>query len=479
MNKIDNMVVLKKIFIAILILSVSLSSEAKVKLPNIIGDNMVLQRNSEVKLWGMSEPGKKITVHTSWNDGIVFTKANKAGKWSVTVRTFDAGGPYDITFSDGEDVTVSNVMLGEVWYCSGQSNMEMPVKGFTMQSVEGAVETILEACPEIPIRMCNVKRSYAIEPQYDADMKWTENTPQSVADISAVAYYFAEYIQKVLDVPVGIIVASWGGSKIEAWMDKAYVSEFSEMDISFLDKEVLPEKYHQVPTLLYNGMVAPVLPFTVKGMLWYQGESNKDNPEQYSRLQPAFVAMMREKWGLGEIPFYYVQIAPYRYEGEDSVSAAIFREIQTLNLKDIPASGMVVTMDIGDRRCIHPAKKREVGRRLAYMALERDYGFEYIDSKAPVYKSMEIKGSEVIITFDAGKLGIGPRGHILSGFEVAGKDRVFHKALGKVLDRNRVRVICKAVSEPVAVRYAFHNYAEVSLFNNFGIPAVPFRTDNW
>ena len=259
---------MKKILLAITALCAVFVMDAKVVLPNVIGDNMVLQRDSEVKLWGTAEPGKKVTVSTSWSKEKTVVKAGDDGKWTVSVKTAGAGGPFEITFNDGDILTLKNILLGEVWFCSGQSNMEMPIKGFNNQSVEGVADVIIGARPETPIRMCTVRRTASCTPQENCDARWLEHTPENVAGTSATAYFFAEYLQKTLNVPVGIIISAYGGTPIEAWMDKKTISEkFPEFNLAFLDADQKPKNLQHQPTTLYNSMVAPVIPYTVKGRI--------------------------------------------------------------------------------------------------------------------------------------------------------------------------------------------------------------------
>mgnify|MGYP005886234275 CR=1 FL=1 len=271
-----------------------------------------------------------------------------------------------------------------------------------------------------------------------------------------------------------------GGTPVEAWMDRETMSGFKEFDLSFLDNPDQIDRPQYKPCGLYNGMIAPLVPYTVKGFLWYQGESNRPNPTQYRALMPAFVKMLRERWAQGELPFYYVQIAPYRYDGPDAISGALLREAQLHNLKDIPSSGMAVTLDIGDEGCIHPAKKEEVGTRLAWLALSKTYGMKGIDADTPVCEKMEVADGKAYLTFATGPDGLAPYGRTLTGFEMAGADRVFHPATARIeKGKSRLIVACDAVPEPVAVRYAFRNVPEATLFNTSGIPASSFRTDDW
>lgn len=459
----------------------AVSLDAKIKLPAVIGDNMVLQQQTGAALWGKAEPGSKVTVRASWSKETISTVADGTGRWSATILTPEAGGPHTLTItdkSDGDKVTVKNILSGEVWFCSGQSNMEMPVRGFDNQPIEGSADVILGARPERPVRMCTVQDRVSYTPLDECTAEWVQNTPENVANTSATAYFFADYLQKILNVPVGIVISDWGGTPIEAWMDREAMSGFPEFDLNFLDN---PSGDCQtwMPCSLYNGMVAPVIPFTVKGILWYQGENNRGRAEQYSRLLPAYVEMMREKWGNDSMPFYYVQIAPYNYAGPEDIQGALLREAQMKCLETIPYSGMAVTLDIGDYGCIHPAKKQEVGKRLACLALVNDYGITGINPCTPVYKSMEVNGSRAVLTFDAGFMGLAPLGHSLTGFEVAGADRKFYPAEARITGFDTVEVYCEAVQAPEAVRYCFKDDVQPSLYNGSGIPASSFRTDSW
>lgn len=452
----------------------------KVKLPAVIGDNMVLQQRSEAALWGWSEPGIRVVVKPSWDGGQeVSAVADAQGRWELKVATPEAGGPYTLEISDGEPLVLRDVLVGEVWFCSGQSNMEMPVKGFECQPVAGAADAILGAQPGRRIRMCTVGRKISRTPLEECSARWGQHTPGAVAETSATAYFFADYLERTLGVPVGILIADWGGTPVEAWMERDVLSAFPEFDLGFLDQGGGdPSPY--APSVLYNGMVNPVVPYTVRGFLWYQGEANRGRAGQYKRLLPAYVGMMREKWGNETMPFYYVQIAPFNYAGPEDVEGALLREAQMEMLAEIPYSGMAVTLDIGDYDCIHPAEKQEVGKRLAYLALANDYGYgEAVDADAPLYRSMEVRDGKAILAFETGRMGLAPLGRELSGFEVAGADQVFHPATAYIVGRNQVSVVCDEVPQPVAVRYCFKDAVQPSLYNASGIPASSFRTDSW
>lgn len=456
--------------------------QAKITLPSVISDNMVLQQNTEASLWGTADPGAKVTIKTGWSkQKTVVTADAVTGKWLVKVATPAAGGPYEISISDSQTVTLRNVLIGEVWFCSGQSNMEMPVKGYGSQPAQGGTEAIVKARASRPIRICNIKRCSSKTELDTSEGSWKEHTSEAVANISATAYFFADALQEAIDVPVGIIVSAWGGSSIETWMNRETIErDFGkEFDLGHLDGT--RTKYHEYhdPCLLFNGQVAPIVPYTFKGMIWYQGEQNRPKPDQYVRLQTAYVAMMRELFQVPDAPFYFVQIAPYHYSHPEQYHNGYFNEAQQKTLATIPHSGMVTTLDIGDIQCIHPAQKREVGQRLAWLALRHDYGQTAIEPDAPTYKSVEFKDGHAFVTFNVDGLGLSPIGRILGGFEMAGEDKVFHPAKAKQYKGHIIEVWSDEVTAPVAVRYCFRNGSEGTVFNNFGIPAAPFRTDDW
>ena len=480
---------------ALALLLASVSVQARVSLPSFFSDNMVLQQQADVALWGTTDKGAaKVKVCPSWTRQKYSVKADENGKWFLRILTPKAGGPYSITFNDGEKTVIGNVLLGEVWFCSGQSNMEMPMKGFRSQPVQGALDVILSAKASTPIRMCTIENRAAKAPLDTARNGWTENTPAAVANTSAAAYYFALRLQQVLDVPVGLLISVWGGTPIEAWMSRETIEKDfgGEFDLSFLEADALPERPQSKPCTLFNGQVAPLVPFTFKGMLWYQGEANRRQPEQYIRLQTAYVEMMRSLFQNPDAPFYFVQIAPYKYKHPENITVPVFNEAQEKTLALIPNSGMAATVDIGEYGTIHPCRKKEVGDRLALLALTKTYGIEGtvpgsstyketvgIDAESPSFKEAVFADGKAIVTMKVGKLGLSPLGQDLEGFELAGEDGVFHPATGTVnsQDRYKLEVSSPEVPSPVAVRYCFHNWSRGTLFNCFGIPALPFRSD--
>ncbi len=465
------------------------SLHAKVELPSVLSSNMVLQQQSTVKLWGRAAAGAQLTVNVSWEKSRIKTKVGQDGRWLVEVQTPQAGGPYNITFDDGEKLTLENVLIGEVWFCSGQSNMEMPMRGFDRQPLQGGNDIIARAKPSTPIRIFQTDsqdgrwiRQGAKTPQEDMIGEWQVNSPENVAHVSAAAYYFAKYINEVLDVPVGIMVSTLGGSRVEPWMSREALEPFKEeIDLSILDNGQPVRNYYDEPAVLYNAKVAPLTNFSIRGLLWYQGESNRNNYMLYKDLVPAFVKDLRMKWDNDNMPFYFVEIAPFNYEGAEGVSAARMREVQCGHMKSIPNSGMVTTLDIGHPVFIHPVDKETVGQRLAWWALAETYGIKGFGYAPPVYKSMEIKDNKVYINVENAEQGLCPMWTSLKGFEIAGEDRVFHPAFAEIETEScRLAVSSDKVPHPVAVRYAYRNYVEDAyVFNIHGLPLVPFRTDDW
>jgi len=474
---------MKKTLTIAALMAFSFCLQAKITLPDVISDNMVLQRNTEAALWGTADPGKKVTVTTSWDNKKTVTTADpKSGKWMVKVATPEAGGPYEITFSDSQSVTLKNILIGEVWFASGQSNMEMPVRGYNASPAIGGTDKFVQAKASRPIRICNVQKQSSIDIKESVPGKWSENVPSVVAETSATAYFFADYLQEALDIPVGIIVSSWGGSTIQTWIsEEVFKEKFPEMNLGTIQAGKPVGLEFQDPCLLFNGQVAPLIPFTFKGMIWYQGEANRGNPDEYILLQKAYVEMMRKYFNVPEAPFYFVQIAPWNYADPDSFCSGYFCEGQQKSLDVIPNSGMAVTCDVGDFYNIHPTKKADVGKRLAMLALQKNYGFDCLQAVSPTYKSSEFKDGKAFIDFNVDYLSLAPLGNPLIGFEIAGADKVFHKADAALDNQNFSRVIVSSpdVPEPVAVRYCFRNWCEGNLYNTFGVPAAPFRTDDW
>lgn len=660
------------VFIILLTLA-GCQSSPKIVLPSLIGDNMLLQQKTDVKIWGKAKPGHKISVASSWN-AAAKTLSGEDGKWSVKLATPEAGGPYTITISSGDTtIKVNNILIGEVWFCSGQSNMEMPVAGWPPNDTIMTSAKSIAAASIPEIRLFNVEKNISGEPLDDCKGQWLVCSPQSVAQFSATAFFFGRKLHNDLHIPVGLIESAWGGTPSESWTssdalvkENEFVQEINAIkesiplqaeyhkwldghkkveipvdgqdkwkDLSFNDEGVaapefddhawpemkLPDlfekaigafdgavwfrkvvdipsgmknkqlffslgpiddmdrtyfngklvgtteipgfwqtdryytvpagivkegknviavrvvdtqggggiygtpekmrlidtgdpknfisingdwKYQPVaeymgstfyiyditaneylgkkrpvnldagtPSVLFNGMVNHVLPYQIKGAIWYQGEANVGRADQYSRIFPAMISNWREAWGIKDFPFYFVQIAPYVYAGVDSTESAYLREAQESALK-LPGTGMAVTFDIATVQNIHPPFKTEVGERLALLALNNDYGIKNV-CNGPVYKSMSLAGNVIKLTFDNADNGLILKGDGMKEFEIAGKDGHYVTASAKIED-GAVLVSSVKVKEPVSVRYCWKNGSIASLFNKESLPAWQFRT---
>ena len=462
-------------------------AEAKVVLPKIFSDNMVLQRDSKVNIWGTSTPNSTVTIAATWNfvskiigKDICKTQANAEGKWKAVLQTPAAGGPYKITVSDGkntsDEVCINNVLIGEVWICSGQSNMEMPMKGFKNQPVENAVEDVLH-CKDNNLRLFTVKRSSSFLPKDDVTGSWEKCEPLTLREFSATAYYFGKEIRQALDVPVGLICAAWGGSACEAWMTADWLKAFPEAKIPLSESDI--KSKNRTPTVLYNGMLHPLIGFTMRGCIWYQGEANVPRFQTYAEMMRTMVKGWRDAWGQGMFPFYYCQIAPYDYSLVNmKPNSALLREQQSLAEQIIPEIGMAVLMDCGMETGIHPRKKNLAGQRLALLALDGTYGIKGLPAKSARFKDMTVSHDTCTVSFERADMWIyGEKGYYSECFELAGADKVFHPAKAEV-QRSKVIVTCPNVPYPVAVRYAFKDWVHGDLFCD-GLPVSSFRSDNW
>lgn len=361
--------------------------------------------------------------------------------------------------------------------CSGQSNMQQPLKGFDGQPTFGSDMAIAKS-KNPNLRLFTVERVGAQTPLKDLQKytSWQEASPESVHSFSAVAYFFGQQLQEILDVPVGLIHTSWGSSPVQAWMSKEVLSAYQNVEINEAD---IAKRPNLTPTSLFNAMLHPLIPFRIKGALWYQGEANRKQPENYKKLFPAMVQDWRNRWGIGDFPFYFVQIAPFQYGNNNIVqtvdNTAFMREAQMQCLDLIPNSGIAVTTDIGDVNSIHPPRKKEVADRLLYNALHQTYGFKTINFAAPVYQTFQIKDTAILLQFDLGLYSYGK----LEGFEIAGKDQLFYPAHAKIVNIKNILVSSSKVPEPVAVRYAWRNYVAGTLYGANLLPVSSFRTDNW
>ena len=475
---------MKKLLLLVAATALAFGASAKVVLPKVLGSNMVLQQNADVNLWGKADADAKVTVKVSWDKAKIKTKADENGNWAVQVAT-PAGSfdKYTISISDGEEIVLENVMIGDVWITSGQSNMEMPVRGWDRQPVENAKDYILSAAKYADqIRMFTVPRarSYNEDKEDCVGGEWFCAAPKSVAEMSAVAYLFAYNLVGKVDFPIGIITSNWGGTRIESWMPMKALEDV-------LSKEQIEHKHnvHSIkPTELYCAMIAPIRKYNARGFLWYQGCSNLGDIDHYDIMQARMVQQWREDWGDREnkMPFYYVQIPPYFYcNSRTDTTLPLFVECQARAMDIIPNSGMAATTDLGDATCLHPPKKFEIGERLAALALAQTYGRKGFEAKAPQYESHEVaEDGKVRVKMKNAPMGLAPWSNVpVKGFELAGEDRKFYPANATVWG-SVVTVWSKQVPKPVAVRYAFRNVCgEVNLKNLYGVPAIPFRTDDW
>ena len=450
------------------------SVKAEIKLPAVFGNNMVLQQQTEAAIWGKATPGKSVKVVTSWNKKSYSTKSDNEGNWKLKVATPAAGGPFSISISDEKTLTLNNVLIGEVWICSGQSNMQMTMSGYLNQPVIGANEAIATSANN-SIRLFTVERVKSLEPAEDFTGSWLECTPENVANFSATAYFFGKMLQQALGVPVGLINSSWGGTRIEPWISENGFKNFDWVKLP--DKKMTGEYNQQTPTVLYNAMIAPMVGYAFRGGLWYQGESNRNEPAQYEKLMAGLVQNWRAEWGIGDFPFYYVQIAPFDY-GTVGLNSAYLREAQLKASTAIPNMGMASIMDLGEKDRIHPAHKKEAGERLAFLALANTYGQKGIEFSGPVLKEMIVEGQMVKLTFDHAKNGLTTFNNKLENFKIAGENKRFYPAEAFITGKG-ITLFAPQVEKPVAVRYAFDDFVVGELFNTEGLPASSFRTDDW
>ncbi len=651
-----------KVFFFLTAICLASALRGQVTLPAVIGSHMVLQQNSEAPLWGWASPGENISIATSWDSGKVQAAAGSDGKWSVKVKTPPAGGPFTIEIAGKNKIVLDDILIGEVWICSGQSNMEMPLKGWPEWGgpIDGSEAAIKEA--NYPnIRLFTVKKAYSFVPVDTCSGNWAACTPETAKDFSATGYFFGRTLSQKLNIPIGLIHTSWGGTAAEAWTSNEFISQIpkfnnasgrcdpelfyktaidnyykeqekwvkgigfnvseqgpawssgadtgegwadakvpsewaatpvgsyngmveyrmtfkvpkgwvgkptvielgpiDEMDVTWLNGKLIgshlnpgdwatPRKYEvpagtlkagenilalrvantsglggingkeadlkislakakgkpvplagtwkirkaeaigkvppvpdcincnypNTPTMLYNAMIRPLVPFAIKGAIWYQGESNRYDGLLYRDIFTGMIRNWRSDWKQGEFPFYFVQIAPYTYQ--DSYSTGLLREAQEWAMKKLPNTGMVVTMDIGNLKNIHPGNKADVGKRLAAWALAKDYGLINTAYGSPFYRGFQIEGNKIRIMFDNVSGGLTTFGNELVGFQIAGADKVFHPAKATVGDRV-VFVESPEVPRPVAVRFGWNSTDLTNLYNLLGLPAAPFRTDTW
>ena len=458
---------MKPFLIAFLL--ISSQTLAQLRLPAIIGDHMVLQQNSTVKLWGWAGPSEEVTVRASWDNDLIRTTAGNGGRWEMEIKTPAAGGPHTITLKGrSETINISDVLTGEVWVCSGQSNMEWSGSQQLPQSLEEAPNANNSS-----IRFFYIPKTTSGTPQDDVKARWVVCSPAEMVKFSAIGYFFGKKINQVKGYPMGLINANWGGTPAETWTPADVVlkdPQLKEAASKLKPKAGWPEG----SGLAYNAMIYPILKYEIAGVLWYQGESNVGTYQTYAALFTRMIDAWRKGWGK-EFPFYFVQIAPYDY-GSDNVNGALLREQQTM-ASSFPRTGMVVISDLVDTVSdIHPRKKREVAMRLADLALADTYGMQGLNWKSPSYEGMALEKDRIRVRFRDVGGGLMVKGSSPTGFYIAGADGRFLPANAKLEKDNSVLVWSKEVKEPRQVRFGFTNTDMPNLFSREGLPVNLFRS---
>ncbi|GAB3241336.1 sialate O-acetylesterase [Hymenobacter seoulensis] len=472
------------------LISSSLAAQATVRLPALVSDHMVLQREQVLPIWGWADAGEQVTI--SFQGKTYSAAASATGKWQVLLPALPAGGPFQMTISGHNTLRIQDILVGDVWLASGQSNMELPLRDPNAPK-PGAYPLIKNAEQELAqanfpqIRQFTVQKTPASRPQ--AEMQgytWTVCSPQTAAGFSAVAYFFARDLHQQYHVPVGIISSPWGGTVAEAWVSQEKLQELPDFRqkavpaASFSTPGLHEKEPQNTPAALFNGMIAPLIPYALKGVIWYQGESNVGRAAQYRTLFPALIQDWRRRWN-AQLPFLFVQLAnwtPVLPQPEDSDWARL-REAQTAALA-LPRTGMAVAIDLGEAEDIHPANKQDVGHRLALVARQVVYGDNKVVAAGPVLKNVRFQDRAVYLRFTQTGSGLevnNPHA-ALRGFAVAGVDKKFYWAQATVKN-NQVVLRCPEVPKPVAVRYNWANNPAGNLYNREGLPAAPFRTDTW
>jgi len=461
---------MRKIIFASCITLAALSCAAQLRLPGLFDDHMVIQREASVPIWGWARPLQEVRINVSWDTTTIKTRAENTTFWRTVVKTPIAGGPHTITIKAGTEVrTLQDVLSGEVWLCSGQSNMEWSM------AAAGDGKTIMDQVNDPTIRLFHIPNSAANTLQMRGEGTWKQCNAESVRGFSAVAYYFGKKINQELNVPIGLINASWGGTPAEVWLPKQNVEGNAAL-LASAEKQVddrpwCPSK----PGVVFNSMINPIIPFRLAGALWYQGESNTAAPFTYKQLMESLILEWRKQF-LSDFPFYYVQIAPYTYG--DVEKGTLIRE-QEVKMLEIPKTGMVVISDLVDNvKDIHPQYKKPVGERLANIALAETYGKQGLTYKSPLYHSMKIEKSKIRISFDNAPSGLISKGGEPTEFLIAGDDKVFYPAKAKI-EGSTVLLSAKEVKAPAAIRFAWKNESIPNLFSKEGLPVSSFRTDQW
>jgi sialate O-acetylesterase len=471
----------------ILLAAFASPAAADVSLNNMFGDHMVLQQGIKNKVWGKADPGEQVAVTLGGQTHS--TAAAADGTWHVFLDPVkEYGGPHTLTVKGKNTVTFSDVLIGEVWVCAGQSNMQWSVN----QSNDPDLEKAAAKFPNI--RLISVPQVGTQEPQRNFNGKWQQCSPETVGNFSAVGYCFGRQLNQTLGVPVGLINNAWGGSAAEAWVKREKVAAHPTLK-AIHDRWVKMEsaekpdenqmKGNARPGNIHSGVLTPSIGYGIKGAIWYQGESNAGRAYQYRELFPFMIKSWREEWGLGDFPFYWVQLADFKAERAEPAESdwAELREAQTMTMKALPNTGEAVIIDIGEGKDIHPKNKQDVAKRLARWALAETYKVPGIAARSPLYKGMEKQGSKIVLSFDnVGTKAADWRPFDVAepiGFTIAGADKKFVPAKAVILADGRIEVSSEAVAEPVAVRYAWADNPVCNMYSAAGLPLTPFRTDDF
>ncbi len=462
---------MKKLLFILLCVPNLFYAQSALRLPDILGDHMLLQKDTEVKFWGWANPRSEIKIVTDWNNDTLRTTASNKAKWETLLKTPKAGGPYSIQVLAGEEaVTIADVMIGELWICSGQSNMEYSVNRGVIDA-----EAAMPDSQNNQIRFFFVEKATADYPQDELTGHWEVCGPESMRKFSSVGYFFGRKLNEELTVPVGLINSNWGGTPVETWIPKDEIEDLEKVQAEAQNLND-SEGWDRDIATTYNAMIHPLTKMGIAGTIWYQGESNTPNANSYSALFTSMIKGWRGKFEK-EFPFYYVQIAPFQGYGVP-FSAAIVRE-QQQKASSLENTGMVVISDlVDDVDDIHPRYKKEVGNRLANIALAENYDKETPKYRFTTLKEQNIKGSSIRISFDDVGEGLIVQGKRIEALEIAGEDEIFYPANGKISkDTKTLLVKSKDVKKPLYVRYMFGNGSIGNLFDKSGLPVAPFRTD--
>lgn len=475
---------MKHLPVASILLLLSQTSFAVIAPSSLISDNMVLQQLTDVDLRGKATPGSKVEVSPSWSENKFYTTVDSEGKWQIEIPTPEGSyTPHTLTISDGDTLTLSNVLIGEVWLASGQSNMQMPLKGFSACYVNGGFDEIAksrEKADKIRFYTVPLNQSYTLVDSIPAS--WVVPSPETSQEFSAVAWFYANRLSDVLDVPIGIVNSSYGGARVESWMPREILETYSDISLDSADIENMT--FYRRPLVMYNAMFHPIKDYTYKGIIWYQGCSNVAAWDTYADRLATMVEHWRKEIGQGEIPFYAVEIAPYDYvDKTEKGMAPYLREAQWESMKKIPNSGMITTNDLVEnyeRTNIHPGDKRTVGNRLGNLVLNTAYDHKEFPAESPRYKTHHVKGNEMWVEIETPGSAI-CRNCDVKGFELAGADGIYYPADSVSLNipTNEMIVRSSQVPIPVYVRYGFRDFLPGTLHAGNNLPLIPFRTDNF